>query len=126
MVVPVLREFGADLVIASVGFDAHASDPLAQMQVTDAGYRSMVGTLWATAAEASRGRLVVLSEGGYDLAALAAGLEATVEVLDGAPAVPTPARASGPGIRGREAADAALASGERGALEANATPERSL
>jgi acetoin utilization deacetylase AcuC-like enzyme len=107
VVIPVLREFAADLVIASVGFDAHASDPLAQMQVSDEGYRAMVATLWATAAEASNGRFVVLAEGGYDLAALAAGLEATVEVLDAAPALPPAAPASGPGIRGREAADAA-------------------
>jgi acetoin utilization deacetylase AcuC-like enzyme len=109
VVVPVLREFAADLVIASVGFDAHASDPLAQMQVTDAGYRAMVATLWAAAAEASHGRFVVLAEGGYDLSALANGLEATVEVLAAAPALPPATRATGPGIRGREAADAARA-----------------
>ena len=109
VVVPVLREFAADLVIASVGFDAHTSDPLAQMQVTDEGYQSMLATLWAAAAEASNGRLVVLAEGGYDLAALAAGLESTVEVLEAAPALPPlPASPSGPGIRGREAVQAAL------------------
>jgi acetoin utilization deacetylase AcuC-like enzyme len=120
VVVPVLREFGADLVIASVGFDAHVRDPLAEMQVTDAGYRAMLASLWAMASPVSNGRLVVLSEGGYDLSALAAGLEATVEVLAGPAPLPdappstkepstTGPRATGPGIRGREAADAALA-----------------
>ena len=58
---------------------------------------------------------MVVTEGGYDLPALGACLDATVEVLaaaatPGAPApIDAPLRASGPGIRGREAAEAALA-----------------
>ena len=120
VVVPVLTAFAADLVILSVGYDAHVQDPLAQMQVTTAGYRAMLATLRATAEAVSGGRLVVVTEGGYDLPALGACLEATVEVLS-APAGAAPAgsaapaasaaapRASGPGIRGREAVAAALA-----------------
>jgi acetoin utilization deacetylase AcuC-like enzyme len=110
VVVPVLRAFAADLTILSVGYDAHVRDPLAQMQVTDEGYRAMLATLRATADATSRGRLVAVTEGGYDLTALGACLDATVEVL-AAPAAPelAPPRASGPGVRGREAADAALA-----------------
>jgi len=116
VVVPILTAFAADLVILSVGYDAHVQDPLAQMQVTTEGYRGMLTTLRATADATSRGRLVVVTEGGYDLPALGACLAATVEVL-AAPASPAttsggPAaapRASGPGVRGREAAEAALA-----------------
>ena len=114
VVVPILTAFAADLTILSVGYDAHVADPLAQMQVTTAGYRAMLATLRAAADATSGGRLVVVTEGGYDLPALGACLDATVEVL-AAPAAavatdppPTP-RVSGPGIRGREAADAALA-----------------
>ena len=114
VVVPILTAFAADLTILSVGYDAHVADPLAQMQVTTAGYRAMLATLRAAADATSGGRLVVVTEGGYDLPALGACLDATVEVL-AAPAAavatdppPTP-RVSGPGIRGREAAHAALA-----------------
>jgi acetoin utilization deacetylase AcuC-like enzyme len=116
VVVPVLAEFKADLVIVSAGYDAHVRDPLAEMQVTDDGYRAMLATLRAAADTASAGRLVVVTEGGYDLPALAACLEATVEVLAGEAARGTatataegPARGSGPGVRGRAAAEAALA-----------------
>ena len=109
VVVPVLTEFAADLVIVSAGYDAHVRNPLAQMQVTDDGYRAMLVMLRAVVDAASGGRLVVVTEGGYDLSALAACLEATVEVLAG-PAAPAAApRASGSGVRGREAAAAALA-----------------
>jgi acetoin utilization deacetylase AcuC-like enzyme len=80
------------------------------MQVTDDGYRAILATLRAAADATSRGRLVVVTEGGYDLSALGACLDATVEVLaaPSAPTAPAP-RASGPGVRGREAAEAALA-----------------
>jgi acetoin utilization deacetylase AcuC-like enzyme len=113
VVVPILTAFAADLVILSVGYDAHVQDPLAQMQVTTAGYRAMLTTLRATADATSGGRLVVVTEGGYDLPALGACLDATVEVL-AAPASPpgaaaAPPRATGPGVRGREAVEAARA-----------------
>ncbi len=114
VVVPILTAFAADLTIVSAGYDAHVQDPLAQMRVTTEGYRAMLATLRATAEATSAGRLVVVTEGGYDLPALAACLDATVEVLAapaGAGALTPPAapRASGPAIRGTEAADAALA-----------------
>jgi acetoin utilization deacetylase AcuC-like enzyme len=115
VVVPVLTAFAADLVILSVGYDAHVQDPLAQMQVTTAGYRAMLATLRAAAEASSGGRLVVVTEGGYDLPALGACLDATVEVLAAAAgpaasaASAAAARPSGPGVRGREAVAAALA-----------------
>ena len=115
VVVPILTAFAADVTILSVGYDAHVQDPLAQMQVTTEGYRAMLAALRATSDATSGGRLVVVTEGGYDLPALGACLDATVEVL-AAPAAPSAApsaapaaRTSGPGIRGREAAEAALA-----------------
>ena len=75
----------------------------------------MTAALAQLADECCDGRMVVVTEGGYDLPALGACLDATVEVLaaaatatPAAPAAPTP-RVSGPGVRGREAAEAALA-----------------
>jgi acetoin utilization deacetylase AcuC-like enzyme len=116
VVVPILTAFAADVTILSAGYDAHVQDPLAQMRVTTEGYRAMLSTLRAAADATSGGRLVVVTEGGYDLPALSACLDATVDVLAGPaaaggavrPAAAAP-RASGPGVRGSEAAEAALA-----------------
>jgi acetoin utilization deacetylase AcuC-like enzyme len=116
VVLPILVAFAADVTILSVGYDAHVQDPLAQMRVTTEGYRAMLSALRATAHATSAGRLLVVTEGGYDLPALRACLDATVDVL----AAPASAggtgrtaeaqwRASGPGVRGAEAVEAALA-----------------
>jgi acetoin utilization deacetylase AcuC-like enzyme len=83
---PVLAEFGPDLILVSAGFDVHARDPLAQMRVSTAGCRRMAASLWRSAGELCAGRLVAVTEGGYDLQALGECLDATVDVLAG-PAV---------------------------------------
>jgi acetoin utilization deacetylase AcuC-like enzyme len=88
---PVLREFAPDLVLVSAGFDVHARDPLAQMRTSTAGCRRMVESLWRTAGEVCGGRLVAVTEGGYDLLALGECLDATVEVLSQPASVASPA-----------------------------------
>jgi acetoin utilization deacetylase AcuC-like enzyme len=66
-VLPVLEEFGADVVLVSAGFDAHERDPLASMRVTTEGYGSIVRQL----VNASKsGAIAFVTEGGYDLTAL--------------------------------------------------------
>ncbi len=89
VVVPVLDEFAPPLIFVSAGYDAHERDPLAQMRMTDAGYAYLVSCLTAAAARHSDGRLLVVTEGGYDLEALTASLRATVRSMTGtAPAAP--------------------------------------
>jgi acetoin utilization deacetylase AcuC-like enzyme len=112
VVLPVLAEFRPELILVSAGFDAHDRDPLAQMRVSTAGYAAVVRLLWAAAREHAGGRLVAVTEGGYDLRALGECLEATIAVLsDGARPEP---RTASPhdaprGSRGARAAKAALA-----------------
>jgi acetoin utilization deacetylase AcuC-like enzyme len=86
---PVLERFDADLLVVSAGYDAHARDPLGGMRVTTGGFAAMVARLWSHAAARHR-RLVAVTEGGYDLSALASSLEATIEVLSSAPSPPAP------------------------------------
>ncbi len=75
-VVPILREFAPGLVLVSAGYDAHERDPLASMRVTETGFTSIVRQL----IEASPGgRIAFVTEGGYDLEALAACLDVTFE-----------------------------------------------
>jgi acetoin utilization deacetylase AcuC-like enzyme len=78
---PVLDEFRPQIVLVSAGFDAHARDPLASMQLTTAGFARIVAGLRAIADSHCEGRLVFALEGGYDLDALGAAVRASIEVL---------------------------------------------
>ncbi len=86
LVVPLGRAWRPQLVLVSAGFDAHRDDPLADCDVTDAGYGAMASALRRLADELGVGVGVVL-EGGYDLGALTGGLQATLEAI-AAPAPP--------------------------------------
>jgi acetoin utilization deacetylase AcuC-like enzyme len=70
-----------DCVLISAGFDAHYADPLAQMQVTEEGYRRMTQVVKEVAATCCQQRLISVLEGGYNLAALARSVQAHIEEL---------------------------------------------
>ena len=76
---PALDRFAPQLLIVSAGFDAHAHDPLGQMNVTQRGFAAMCSAVADTNA-----KLILLLEGGYDLSALTDSVRACVEVLTGA------------------------------------------
>jgi acetoin utilization deacetylase AcuC-like enzyme len=82
VVIPVLREFRPALLLVSAGFDAHERDPLAQMRITTPGFVWMTTLLRDLADDLCGGRLVVITEGGYDLRALAESLDALCGVLE--------------------------------------------
>jgi acetoin utilization deacetylase AcuC-like enzyme len=86
VVVPALRRFAPELVLISAGFDGHHRDPLADMALSEEGYRAMAASLREVADASAGGRVVVFLEGGYDLAALEASLVGTLEGLLGVPA----------------------------------------
>jgi acetoin utilization deacetylase AcuC-like enzyme len=79
-VIPVLNEFGPDLILVSAGFDAHERDPLASMRVTTAGYASIVRQIVKSA---KNGVIAFVTEGGYDLSALADCLDASFTEIQG-------------------------------------------
>jgi acetoin utilization deacetylase AcuC-like enzyme len=83
VVLPVLRQFEPDLLIISAGFDAHERDPLGGMRLTTTAFAAMTSELRAVADECCRGRIVAAVEGGYDLQALAASLDAAIDSLSG-------------------------------------------
>jgi len=65
VVEPAVRAFEPELVLVSAGFDAHAEDPLAGMNVTEEGFRELARR---SAALAPRSAAVL--EGGYNLSTL--------------------------------------------------------
>jgi acetoin utilization deacetylase AcuC-like enzyme len=83
VVVPVLLQFEPDLLMISAGFDAHERDPLAGMRLTTPAFAAMTMALRRVADECCRGRVVAVTEGGYDLQALAASLDAAIDGLGG-------------------------------------------
>lgn len=107
LVTPVVDAFGPDLLLVSAGFDAHADDPLGGMRVTTAGYAALVRHLRAVADARCEGRLAFVTEGGYDLAALAACSQATLDLLS-REAEPPPLPGGEPATRARTALGAVL------------------
>jgi acetoin utilization deacetylase AcuC-like enzyme len=92
---PLVERFQPELLLVSAGYDAHAGDPLAGMEVSTAAYGAIVRRLRAAADALCGGRLVATLEGGYDLNDLAASVEASIDALTGAPPAYEPAPPAG-------------------------------
>jgi acetoin utilization deacetylase AcuC-like enzyme len=80
-VIPAIERFEPGLLLISAGFDAHERDPLAGMALTTGGYGRLTTRLRDAARTLCDGRIVSLLEGGYDLDALAASVEAHLRAL---------------------------------------------
>ena len=102
-VIPILEAFGPTLVLLSAGFDAHDRDPLGGMRVSTEGYARMTRHVRTVAESCCDGRVVVVTEGGYDLGALDACLTDTLGIMRD-PVVGSADRTAG----STERADAAL------------------
>ena len=74
-VMPVLGRFAPQLLLVSAGFDAHERDPLASMRMTAAGYAAIVRQ--SDAPPRRTEPIAFVTEGGYDLGALASCLDAS-------------------------------------------------
>jgi acetoin utilization deacetylase AcuC-like enzyme len=59
---PAVRRFEPELLLVSAGFDAHAEDPLGEMEVSEEGFRELSRRCAALAP-----RLAAVLEGGYNL-----------------------------------------------------------
>jgi acetoin utilization deacetylase AcuC-like enzyme len=65
----------------SAGFDAHRDDARGQMGLNEHDYTWITSRIRDIARRYSKGRIVSLLEGGYNLDALARSVEAHVRVL---------------------------------------------
>jgi acetoin utilization deacetylase AcuC-like enzyme len=81
VLLPALNAFAPEMVLISAGFDAHRSDPLAQLMLEEADYTWATEQLLALARRHAAGRVVSTLEGGYDLGALGASAAAHVRAL---------------------------------------------
>ena len=78
---PAAQAFRPQFVFVSAGFDAHRDDPLAGLEVSEAGYRELTRIVMDIANRFAEGRLVSLLEGGYDLNALSRSVETHLRQL---------------------------------------------
>jgi acetoin utilization deacetylase AcuC-like enzyme len=78
---PRLEAFEPEMVFVSAGFDAHQDDDLAQLMLNVSDYAWITREITALAAQHAKGRIVSCLEGGYDLHALAASVEAHLRGL---------------------------------------------
>jgi acetoin utilization deacetylase AcuC-like enzyme len=83
LALPVLRQFRPELILISAGFDAYMDDPLAAMRVTAPYFGRLTGAIAQVADDCCDGRLVAVTEGGYDLKGLADSLGEVIRVLHG-------------------------------------------
>ena len=81
IIIPKLEKFKPELLIISAGFDAHISDPLANLELVEEDYEWITHKLCDIVDKHCNGRLVSSLEGGYNLEALAASVAVHVKVL---------------------------------------------
>src|SRR5215469_12900379 len=80
-ILPALDAFRPEFVLISAGFDAHRSDPLAQLLLDEDDFIWITERLIDIADRHAGGRVVSALEGGYDLPALGACVAAHIWAL---------------------------------------------
>lgn len=83
MLHPAIDAFRPEIFLISAGFDAHRDDPLADIQLTEEGFRFMTRFIVEMADRHCGGRIVSLLEGGYELNSLTLSVEAHLQELLG-------------------------------------------
>lgn len=80
-ILPAMESFKPNFIFISAGFDAHKSDPLAQLELTENDFGWATVRVCELAKKACHGRVVSTLEGGYDLDALGRAAAAHVRAL---------------------------------------------
>jgi acetoin utilization deacetylase AcuC-like enzyme len=80
-IIPKLDGYMPELIIISAGFDAHKDDPLANINLTDDSFRIMTEMVSDIAEKYSKGRIISVLEGGYNLNSLSNSVEKHLNVL---------------------------------------------
>lgn len=80
-VIPALDKFAPDAILISAGFDAHKSDPLAEISLSTEFFSWMTMRLLEIADKHAAGRVISLLEGGYNLDTLGPCISAHLETL---------------------------------------------
>jgi acetoin utilization deacetylase AcuC-like enzyme len=93
---PVVEDFAPDWVLVSCGFDAHADDPLAELELSSGDFAELARVVSEFVPRP--GRLALFLEGGYNPASLSSSVEATLGALLGLSGHAGPRTSGGPGM----------------------------
>jgi len=77
---PILNEFKPEIILVSAGFDGYKGEPLGDLNITSYGYAQLFNTLIDIAERYSKGRILAVLEGGYNIG-LTRALPATISTL---------------------------------------------
>lgn len=77
-----LNKFKPEMIIISAGFDAATADPLADLQVTPAGFSKLTKLVRSYADELCDGRMISVLEGGYDVQSLASCVKSHLRAME--------------------------------------------
>jgi acetoin utilization deacetylase AcuC-like enzyme len=80
---PVFEQYKPDILLGSIGGDAHYSDPLSGLSFTTHGYGQYVEGFKQIAEKCCGGKMVLLLEGGYRVKVLAQVIVNILNVLAG-------------------------------------------
>ena len=78
---PFVESFKPQMILISVGFDAHWNDPITMLGLSSQGYLTLAKKVVALAEEHCDGRIVFVLEGGYDPVNVANGADGVFEAL---------------------------------------------
>jgi acetoin utilization deacetylase AcuC-like enzyme len=93
---PEIEAFAPDWVLVSCGFDAHADDPLAELELSSGDFAELARVVREFAPRP--GRLALFLEGGYSPTALSSSVEATLGALLDLSGHDRPRTSGGPGM----------------------------
>jgi len=78
-----LQKHKPQLILVSAGFDSHKMDPIGELELDESDFAWVTSMITEVANHYANGRLISLLEGGYNLTALAGGVESHLKVLAG-------------------------------------------
>lgn len=80
-ILPKFREYKPQFILISAGFDAHKDDPLAAINLTQAGFDGLMTRMRRLADEFCGGKIVSVLEGGYHYQRLSECVSSHVSIL---------------------------------------------
>ena len=81
-ILPIIKEYSPDFIFLSAGFDAHYSDPLAYLNLSEKSFSLLTKYIKDQSFKSANGRIVSVLEGGYNLKSLGSCVYEHIKILN--------------------------------------------